>query len=367
MGTQTLIPFFGINRQYENLREEILHASDQVYRSGKVLDGNFTKEFEARIAYRCQRKYAVAVNSCTQGIIMTLQQISNAGKIIVPNISFAATLNSVLMTEHEPAICDTDLNGLIDLESCSYSLSNKDVRAVMYVNLFGHTVDYDRFRMLTDFFGNDKIVIEDAAQSFGAHYKGIPSGKMGDVSVLSFDPTKNLPNYGSGGMVLTDDLAIAEQLLDLRDNGKFGGHSWPGTNSKMSEADCAQMLVKLQYFDQWQARRAQIAEYYIEQLASYVDIVLPNTDCESAWHKFVMRVDSRNALKHHLSTSGVETKIHYDTPLSDLHVAHMASMASDDFSVSTKFTRKTLSLPIYPELTDSEVEHIAQSVKEFYW
>lgn len=366
---QTVIPFFGVKRQYANLREEILHATDEVYKTGQVLDGVHTKLFERAIAERCDRQFAISVNSCTQGLIFALQQIPEPGRVIIPAVSFAATVNSVMMTNHEPRFVDVDHNALIDLETANVSLNGYETSAVMYANLFGNVVDYDRFRILTQFFGSDAFVIEDAAQSFGAKYKGIPSGKLGDVSVLSFDPTKNLPNYGSGGMVLTDDYHVAEAILDLRDNGKIGGHTYPGTNSKMSESDCAQMMVKLQYFDEWQDRRDAIARYYTQQLHPYVTVLQPNEDVEHAWHKFAIRVDSRNKLKHHLTIKGIETKIHYDKMLPDLDISASIRVngISNSYHGAEKHCKETLSLPIYPELTDSEVERIAQAVKDFYW
>jgi dTDP-4-amino-4,6-dideoxygalactose transaminase len=236
----------------------------------------------------------------------------------------------------------------------------------MYVNLFGNTVDYDKFRLMTEFFnGNNKMfIIEDAAQSFGASYKGIPSGKMGTVSVLSFDPTKNLNNYGSGGMVLTDDDYIAECVRNYKDNGRPSQHSYAGTNSKMSETDCAQMLIKLNHFDKWQTRRTEIANYYMDKLCGYVDL-LPTTDeCVHAWSKFAFRVSNRTKLRQHLFDQGVETRTHYHYTLNDLNLGSLTYDSS--ILEAEKFVRETMSLPIYPELTDSEVEHIAECVKLYY-
>ncbi len=365
MGNQNIIPFFGIKRQYQHLQAELLEVTDAVYSSGKVLDGEYTHEFERSIALRCEREFAISVNSCTQAIVMVLQSCDNPGNILIPTVSFAATVNSVLLTDHNPRFCDVDHKGLMDLSAYNSNLAEDNIAAVMYANLFGNIVDWEKFHTYTKFFGNDTFVIEDAAQSFGARYKGIPSGKLGDVSVLSFDPTKNLPNYGSGGMILTDDWSIADLLKNFRDNGKPSNHILPGSNSKMNEADCAQMLVKLNYFDQWQLRRAAIADYYIEQLLGYVDVVMPNEHVEHAWHKFVIRVESRNRLRHHLSTKGIETKIHYEIPLTGLDCAYQF-IGDSETVMGEKFCKESLSLPIYPELTDSEVEHIVQSVKEFY-
>lgn len=358
------IPFFGIQRQYNLLREELLHVTDQVYQSGQVLDGPNTKSFEVTMARACSRQFAVTVNSATQGLIMTLQSsIPAESRVLIPTLSFAATINSVLMSGHTPVFCDTDANALIDLETSDFALTGSGINTIMYANLFGHTVDWDRFRMQTDFFNSDMFVIEDAAQSFGASYKGIPSGKMGNISVLSFDPTKNLNNYGSGGMILTDDFLLYESLLDIRDNGKHSAHANMGTNSKMSESDCAQMLVKLRYFDSWQRRRQSIADYYISELAEWVDVILPGADVVSAWSKFVIRLGERHGLQQYLANQGIDTRFHYDRPLFEMPVGYdYIDYAREIFRESTAFSRECISLPIYPELTDAEVEYVAEQV-----
>jgi dTDP-4-amino-4,6-dideoxygalactose transaminase len=360
-----VIPFFGVERQYRNLREEILDITDRVYSTGRVLDGEYTREFELRIAQRCHRSYAIAVNSGTQALVFALKtKNQHPSSVLIPTVSFVATINSVLMNSLHPCFCDIDYKGLINLESYDNKL-NGTVGAIMYVNLFGNCIDYDRFRMVTEFFNDNLVIIEDAAQSFGASYKNIPSGKMGDMSVLSFDPTKNLNNYGSGGMILTDDYEIYQECLSLRDNGK-AIHDIAGTNSKMSEADCAQMLVKLNHFDSWQRRRTEIANYYIDQLYQYCDILVPNTDVTHAWSKFVLRTSNRNSLVHHLSLAGIETKINYSTALYDHGVGfNYIDYSKDLYPETSAFTQECLSLPIYPELTDSEVEVITDSIRQY--
>ena len=363
------IPFFGLPRQYQDLREEILSVTDDVYTSGQVLDGKCTEAFEYAMGQRCNRQYAVAVNSCTQGLIFAMMAgVDCGGKVLIPNISFVATVNSVILSGHDPMLCDTDAKALINLESVDFALHGAGVRAIMYPNLFGNCIDYDRFRIQTEFFNDSLFIIEDAAQSFGASYKGIPSGKMGDVSVLSFDPTKNLPNYGSGGMVLTDDYNLYSTILDLRDNGKNDAHNTAGTNSKMSESDCAQMLVKLTHFDAWQRRRTKIANYYIDNLKDLVDIIMPNEHVVHAWHKFVMLCPSRYSMKEYLISRGVETKFHYTAPLSELPVSseYLNYNSYDFFKESDAFSKECISLPIYPELTDYEVEYIVECIQKFF-
>lgn len=367
MEIKTLIPFFGIKRQYAEHRDELLAAVDKVYTSGQVLDGGYTNSFERQMAQRCGRKYAVAVNSCSQGLVFAQQVLfPEPAKILIPTISFVATINSVLLNGNEPVLCDTDNQALMDLESMDYAIKGAGVTGIMYVNLFGNTVDWDRFKLTTEFFNTDLKIIEDAAQSFGASYKGQPSGSMGDISVLSFDPTKNLPNYGSGGMVLTDDQGVYQTLLDLRDNGKFSSHDIPGTNSKMSEADCAQMLVKLQYFDKWQRRRKAIADYYTENLPSWVDTPGVTEGTEHAWHKYVIKLQDRESLLHHMALLGIQVKVHYELPLYEHPVGYpYINYAAELYREASAFCSECLSLPIYPELTDAEVEKVVRAVKSF--
>jgi dTDP-4-amino-4,6-dideoxygalactose transaminase len=242
-----------------------------------------------------------------------------------------------------------------------------ELAAIMYVNLFGNVLNQEQLITYMEMFSEEKIpVIEDAAQSFGAYYRGVPSGKLGDVSCLSFDPTKNLNNYGSGGMILTDDPAIWELVTDYHDNGKGNEHIQSGTNSKMSEADCAQMLVKLKYFDQWQARRKEIAEYYSEELDGLVGIPPVDMNVEHAWSKFVIHHHSRSTLYTDLLNMGVETRINYETPLHQHSVA-FSFTSFDDTGIlegAENFSRTCLSLPIYPELEDYEIEYVVDAIKQ---
>ena len=318
------------------------------------------------MAARCHRQYAVAVNSGTQALIFAQEALGlRDAKVMIPGVSFVATLNSVLMAGNRPVYCDVDHNALLDIESIDYALDG-NVDTIMYVNIFGNVLDYDKLLNVARFFNDDVKIIEDAAQSFGATYNGIPSGKLGDVSVLSFDPTKNLGNYGSGGMILTDDHDVYQFCLALRDNGKILNHDFAGTNCKMSEADCAQMLVKLKYFDTWQRRRAEIADYYADNLTDWVDVLLPNQGVEHAWHKFVLRTGNRSQMQGYLASKGIETKIHYAEPLFEHPVGwDYIDYARDLMRGSSAHSQEALSLPIYPELTDFEVEHVVDSITSY--
>lgn len=347
-----MIPFFGLDRQYANLKEELVEASHNVLATGQVLDGPHTMQFEAKIAAKCHRKYAVSVNSCTQALVFAQQALNVRGNVLIPTTSFVATLNSVLLANNNPRYGEIDITGLLEVKEYT------DVDAIMHVNLFGNMIDYASLKAKNP---NAKI-IEDAAQSFGATFDGIPSGKMGDISVLSFDPTKNLPNYGSGGMLLTDDCNVYQTLLDLRDNGKTQAHMNAGTNSKMSEVDCAHMSIKLKYFSAWQARRKDIAAYYANNITADVITLLPDSKVDHAWHKYVVRTIHRDALRMYLQQCGVETKVHYNKALYDHAVSPYKHVG---FTVTEMHKATSLSLPIFPEMTDSEVESVVLAVNSF--
>jgi dTDP-4-amino-4,6-dideoxygalactose transaminase len=363
------IPFFGIDRQYRSLRREILDCTDRVYASGRVLDGPNTQFFEQHMAKMCERRHAVAVNSGTQALQLALRSMSlsqHSNKILVPAISFAATVNAVVECGYDPVFCDVDAKtGIIDLNAIPVDAS--ELAAIVYVNLYGNVVDWDHMRQYQSMWAAGLPILEDAAQSLGSLWRGIPSGKLGTVSCLSFDPTKNLNNYGSGGMVLCDDMAICQELCGLRDNDKCHNHMRSGTNSKMSEADCAQMLVKLRHFDTWQRRRTAIATYYTQELAPHVELPPVPAHVQHSWQKFAILCPEgrRVHFQREIARRGVDTRIHYAVPL---HMLELADAIASPYvgrrlPGAELFSSMTLSLPIYPELTDDEVETVVTAVK----
>lgn len=324
-------------------------------------------------------------------------------KIVIPAVSFVATLNSVLEARFEPSFCDVDPeSGLIDIGKIADT--EDSIAAITAVNLFGNMANYEKIEVYRNIFSKDRVpVIEDAAQSFGSFYNGIPSGKFGDVSCLSFNPTKNLSCYGNGGMVLTDDDRLAYLIKNFRYQGNYSEHYLSGTNNRMSEVECAQLLVKLKYFDQWQRRRQEIAKYYTENLKNHVTIPPIDDNVQSSWHKFVIHVPSndlqlnsrwdwlgtspntlhhesnldvdflrrenRQILVNHLNdVCGIETKLHYPTPLHLLPTSGVSTqqrLGPDYCPNAEHFSYSCVSLPIYPYLTDAEVELIVKSIVKF--
>jgi dTDP-4-amino-4,6-dideoxygalactose transaminase len=367
------VPFFGIDRQYKSIKPEILNAYDQVLSSGKVIRGIKTQMLEEAIADKCNRKFAVAVNSGTTALMASIAALQiTSKKLICPAESFVATINAIYTTGNTPEIVDSEFSGIIDYKKITKAMIENS-GAMVYVNLYGNCIDYDSMLALFELYGiSDFPIIEDAAQSFGSTYKDRPSGSLGLMSCLSFDPTKNLNNFGSGGMVLTDEKEYDASLRQFRSNGTelFSNLLEYGINAQISELDAACLLVKLRYFDSWQKRRTQIAEYYTNELKDIAGLDTPytNPNVNPNWHKYVIRVSRyrREDLCTYLELAGIETKRHYDKTLYQ-HASNTSVYSSNlTEKVSYKNCKEKISLPIYPELQDNEIEHIIEIIKQYH-
>jgi dTDP-4-amino-4,6-dideoxygalactose transaminase len=246
-------------------------------------------------------------------------------------------------------LCDTDNYGI-------FVPDEKSETAACIVGLYGRRPEHARF-------GHN--VIMDGAQ----HWL-VANGAVGKGMAISFDPTKNLPSSGNGGAIVTNELGLYNFAIAYRSND-MEEHWGIGTNSKMSEQDCAQILVRTRYIDAWQKRRADIARYWIDRFKNLpikclCDVGWVHVDSH-AYQKFVIYTENRNALHTNLLLDGIESKIHYGYTLGELPVAQRLKIVKPDLmSVSIMLSRSVLSLPMYPELTDLETEYIADRVCMFY-
>jgi dTDP-4-amino-4,6-dideoxygalactose transaminase len=349
------IPFTGLKKQYNNLRTEILDITDEVLRSGQLMSGNYTVEFENWLAKRNNCKYAVTCHSGSQALEIIAeyyrQQTSvTPPRAVIPSMTYVATANAFIRAGWEVYIADTDQYGILDSKKIPTDLS---VHAIVLVGLYGASVD-----QFSDRFWSTELIIEDGAQHWLAN-KGI---RVGNACAISFDPMKNLNAYGNGGAVVTDDIDLLEFAREWTNNGK-PKHTNIGTNSRMSEIECAQMMVKTQHIDSWQQRRAEIARYWISRLKnSGIRSLIDTKNFEThAYHKFVIETDNRDILQRNLDLKHIETRIHYKEPLHELP-AYSSYSSPDILSVSSALSRRVLSLPMYPELSDLEVEYIIDSV-----
>jgi dTDP-4-amino-4,6-dideoxygalactose transaminase len=358
------IPFIGLQKQYHNLRQEILDATDQVLRSGQVMNGNWTAEFENWLAKKNKVKYAVTCHSGTQALEIIASycrsyydDLDPSPCVLIPAMTYPATANAFIKSGWTPHIVDVDRYGIMNLHNVSAEQLKRSV--VCAVGLFGAYFPHARF-------ATDKYtpgLIEDAAQ----HWLSANCQRIGAAAAISFDPTKNLGNFGNGGAVLTSNTVMAQYARNWRDNGKTEHWDVPdqATNSRMSEVDCAQMMVKTRYIDQWQRRRRDIAKYWMERLQnSPVRCLIDSTNVDQhCFHKFVIDVDRRDQVQGSMNIRRVETRIHYEKPLQEMR-AYAQYPAPDLLSSSSALCRRVLSLPIYPELTDLEVEYIIDQLRD---
>ncbi len=344
------IKFNGLERLYNHFYADIHAASNSAWRSGKAILGEHTHDLEQRMAKKYSRQYAVSVGSATDGLYFAMRAagVTSWHKVFCPALSYVATAGAIRRIGSNIKFIDTDANGNIGV------FDNEHVpNALVYANLFGNTADYDRIKIYCR--TNKIILIEDAAQSQGACYRNTPSGKMGDVSVFSFDPMKNMPSFGSGGMVLTDDKDICERVTSLRRHAINSTDFDYGYNSVISEDHAAQLLVLLDHYDELQANRERVAMRYYSNLSNSI-FIRGDEKNKRSYHKLVMLDEERDALKLYLDSQGIETKIHYAETLD----------TAGSYPVAEDLCSKSISLPIYPFLRNDEIDYVCKKIKDFH-
>ena len=346
-----IITHFGLKRQYANLKDELLQASHDAMKDGQLVGGHFTRSFEEWLKYRTKTKYAVTVHSGTQAleIIARYKQVAqwktqgSQPVVKIPNFTYPATLNAFINAGWEVQLTDTDKYGII--KEAPYS-------TVCLVGLYGRSPWSNSLNT------SSGIIVD------GAQHWLVADGRVGLGMAISFDPTKNLNSSGNGGAIVTNDEHLYLYAARYRDNNKPDFYA-AGSNTKMSEQDCAQILVRAKYIDQWQERRKQIAKFWCERFSELPVTCLSADTVPHAHQKFVMYMSDRNSMHTHLIINGIHSKIHYEYTLGDLPTT-FGWDKPDLLSNSVMLSRGVLSLPLYPELTDLEVEYIADKVDEFF-
>ena len=349
------IPFTGLKKQYHNLRQEILDATDEVLRSGQLMNGNQTAEFENWLAKKNKVKYAVTVHSGTSALECLAEYYATDSsvvppRVLIPTMTYFATANAFQRAGWDIHFVDVDAHGVIDYRK----IPDVSYQAVVAVGLYGHSVQHvSEVKLWRMLLSGGMTMIEDAAQ----HWLADDCQRIGPAAI-SFDPMKNLPCYGNGGAIVTQDSDLLHFARAWRDNGKTS-HTDTGTNSRMSELDCAHLMVKTKYLDQWQKRRKEIAGYWLERLKNTGIRCLINKDNKNnhAYHKFVIDIEHRNTIQETLLQHRIETKVHYHQPLHEIGVFRQWP-GPDILSLGSALSRRVLSLPFYPELSDLEVEYI---------
>lgn len=363
------VPYLDLKAQMRPLRGEIDTAIARTLDNCSFCLGPDVVQFEKDFARYCGAKDCVAMNSGTSAlhIAMLLLGVGQWDEVITTPTTFVATSWGVSYVGARPVY--------VDIEDATFNLDPKRIekaitprtKAIVPVHLYGHPVDLDPILEIGRKHGLP--VVEDAAQSHAATYKGRRVGTFGEISCFSFYPGKNLGAYGEGGALVTNNAAFAARARALREHGSTQRYYYDevGFNYRMEGIQGAVLGVKLKHLDAWTAARRRVAARYHELLKSTpLQLPLEADYAESAYHLYVVRHPKRDGLKQHLEANKIGCALHYPLPLHLQKCYANLGYKEGDFPVAEKAARECLSLPIYPELTDAQVERVAQVVREFF-
>lgn len=363
----TNVPFVDLKAQYLSIKNEVDTKISEVINNTSFILGKFVEDFENSFARYCNSKYAVCTNSGTSALHLALLShgIGRGDEVItVPN-TFMATASSICHAGAKPVFVDVDEKTMnLDVSKLKEALT-PSTKAIVPVHLFGQPADMDTILKFAK--ENNLVVIEDACQAHGAEYKNekVP---ISNTACFSFYPGKNLGAYGEGGAVVANDPEIAEKIKLLRahgENPKYN-HKMIGYNYRMEGIQGAVLGVKLNYLDKWTNMRRKNAKIY-NDLFSSSKVIIPHEAEYSrhVYHLYVIRCKNRDALREFLKKEGIDTGIHYPLPL------HLQPALSDlkykkgDFPVTEKVADEILSLPMFPELTQEQIQFVVDKMKEF--
>jgi len=379
-------------RQFAAIREEILEAVESVCTSQRFILGPEVASFEQAAALACSVPHAIGCASGTDALWLALAAagignstqaslLANNDAVVTSPFSFFATASSILRAGARPLFANIDpLTFNLSPVAVSKAIADSqlNIRAILPVHLYGQCADWDAFAAL-QLEHPGLVLVEDAAQAFGAAWNGVPAGALGDAACFSFYPTKNLSAIGDAGLLTTRSATLAERARMLRAHGmrRRYFHDEVGWNSRLDTLQAAVLEIKLRYLPQWNQERRERAARYDElfraaglvSTATIADgVVLPYTDArgQHVFHQYVIRAPRRDALREFLTARQIGTEIYYPLPL---HL--QASLAGlgyklGDFPESERAAAEVLALPMYPELRDDEQQIVVAAIRAFY-
>jgi dTDP-4-amino-4,6-dideoxygalactose transaminase len=364
------VPFVNYRRQYLNIEKEIDGAIKDVMLSGDFILRQQLRDFESEMAAFTGAKYAIGLNSGTDALYLSLLAagIGPGDEVITVAHTFLATVGAIVNCGAKPVLVDVGNDHNMDIEQVAKAVTAR-TRAVIPVHLNGRMCRMDRVMEIAD--KHKLAVIEDAAQSLGALYKGRKAGATGLTGCFSFYPAKILGTAGDGGMVVTSDKETADKIRAFRDNGRVMGQdevTGYGFNSQLDNLHAAMLSVKMKYLPGWLERRRQIAGKYQDGLGKVPAIQLPppplkQGDFFDVYQNYAIRTAARDKLVSYLRENGVEVLISWPIPMN-----HQKALRLDHFKLpeTEAISREVLSLPMYPELDDEQVEYVIQTVQNFF-
>ncbi|TAE55228.1 MAG: DegT/DnrJ/EryC1/StrS family aminotransferase [Nostocales cyanobacterium] len=368
------VPFVDLNLQHLPIQSQLQAAIYNVLTKGDFILGQAVSDLETAFASASGTQYGIGVASGTDAIALGLQacNIGAGDEVILPSNTFIATLIGVVHAGAKPVLVDCDpQTALIDLEAAAKAIT-PNTKAIIPVHLYGQMVSPSQ---LLDFADTYKVVIfEDAAQAHLAEREGYKAGSIGLAAAFSFYPSKNLGAFGDGGMVLTKDTQVAAKMRSLRNYGSSQKyvHIEPGTNSRLDTLQAAILHQKLPLLPEWNGDRLSIAQKYNQQLAPLASAGIFPIENHSGtghiYHLYVIRIDDschikRQELQDQLTLAGIQTGIHYPIPCHLQPAFTHLGYQLGDFPQSEKLSQQILSLPMYPGLTDHQIQEVVNAIQ----
>jgi len=362
------VPFVDLGAQYRTIEGEIGEATSRVIQQSDFILGREVSLFEEEFAAFCEAKYAIGVDSGTSALELALRayDIGPGDEVITAANSFIASALAISHAGARPILVDVDPSTYtVDVSAIEKAITPR-TKAVIPVHLYGHPAHMNPIRELADKHG--LVIIEDACQAHGTRYKGRRAGSLGHAAAFSFYPGKNLGAYGDGGIVVTNDRGIARRLEMLRNYGQKEKyqHLFRGYNRRLDTLQAAVLRVKLRYLEKWNAARRWNAVLYHKFLDG-CGLLLPGEapGAESVWHLYVIRAEQRDALKEHLISRGISASIHYPIPIHVQPAYLDLGYKKGDFPVTESCAHQVLSLPMYAEISQDQIEYVAKTIRNF--
>jgi dTDP-4-amino-4,6-dideoxygalactose transaminase len=360
------VPLVDLQAQYRSIKNEIDQAIASVISDAGFVGGKYVKQFEEEFAAFCVAKHCVGVGNGTDALFIALRSlgVGKSDEVITAANSFIATSEAITMAGAKVVFVDCDPRTYnIDTEKISSAITSR-TKAIIPVHLYGQPADLPALQTIAKEFG--LFLIEDAAQAHGAEFDGKRVGSFGDVACFSFYPGKNLGAYGDGGAIVTNNEELAMKCRMIGNHGRVKkyDHEFEGVNSRLDGLQAAILSVKLKHLEEWTNKRREIAKIYGDLLKnSEVMTPVEAPGLKHIYHLYVVRIPQRDAVQDALKTKGIDTGIHYPIPLPHLQAYQYLGHTSDDFPVTTQYSREILSLPMYPELSKVQIEYVCDQLR----
>ena len=362
------VRFVNYPRQYQQHKREFNGVFEEIMSGGDFILRRHVEEFEKRIAEYVGTKYAIGVNTGTDALYLSTRALGfgPGDEVITVAHTFVATVGAIVQCGATPVLIDIRDDFNMDVNLIEAAITPK-TKGIIPVHLNGHACDMDKMMEIAK--QHRLKVIEDAAQALGATFKGKRCASFGETGIFSFYPAKVLGTAGDGGMVCTNDDGLARKIRAFRDNGRVESVDVVecfGWCTRLDNLHAALLNMKFNYFGQWLKRRRTIAKIYDEGLSDIPEVIRPpvsKSEYFDVYQNYVIRTEQRDQLVAHLQKSGVEVLVSWRVPM---HKQKALGLDHYSLPMTERISAEVISLPMYPELTDDEVEFVVEAIKTFF-